>query len=205
MLENFFKDPMQFYWFCALFGSGIMAVQTILMMFGIGEFQGDDMDGAFDGGFDMDADGGIDIGEHLDTGFDFMKFFSIRAIVAFIAFFGWGGVIWGSHGWIGFFGALLLGLAVMAIVIILIRMLMKMQHTGTVTSAQILGCNGIVYMFIPGGEEHGRVTVDVGGSTREVRAIAEGEMKKGIQVKVIKHIQGNLYKVEALPCNKLNN
>ncbi len=198
LIQKFTNDPSYFYWFCALVGSGIMLLQTILLLFGFGDFQGDDMDGAFDGGFDVDADGDIEIGEHLDTGFDFMKFFSIRAIVAFITFFGWGGVIWGGYGWPGFFGALALGTVVMLLVVWIIHLLMKTQHVGTVTSAQIVGRTGVVYMNVPGGEQHGRVTVDVGGSTREIRAVADVELEKGVSVKVVQHIQSNLYKVEAV-------
>ena len=205
-IDKIVENSNYFYWFCALFGSGIMLLQAILLIFGIGDFQGDDMDGAFDGGFDadldadvdMDMDGDVDLDGHVDSGFEFMKFFSLRAIIAFIAFFGWGGILWGEYGWGGFFGALALGVVVMFMVILLIRLLMKAQQVGTITSADILNRTGVVYMSIPGGDEHGRVTVDVGASTREVRAIADTELKKGIQVKVVSHIQGNLFKVEAL-------
>jgi membrane protein implicated in regulation of membrane protease activity len=207
-IDKIVENSNYFYWFCALFGSGIMLLQTILLIFGIGDFQGDEMDGAFDGGFDadvnvdadlnMDADADLDVDGHMDTGFEFMKFFSLRAIIAFIAFFGWGGVLWGEYGWGGFLGALALGVVVMFIVILLIRLLMKAQHVGNVTSADIVNRTGVVYMSIPGGQEHGRVTVDVGASTREIRAVADTELKKGLQVKVVSHIQGNLFKVEAI-------
>ncbi len=203
-IDKIVDNANYFYWFCALFGSGIMLIQAILLLCGIGDFHGDDMDGGFDADvsadsdFDMDADGDVDVDGHMDTGFEFMKFFSLRAIIAFIAFFGWGGVLWGEYGWGGFLGALALGTTVMILVILLIRLLLKAQHVGTVTSADILNRTGVVYMSIPGGSEHGRVTVDVGGSTREVRAVADVELKKGVQIKVVAHMQGNLFKVEAI-------
>ena len=89
------EDIMKIYWGFAIGGSVIFALIALGALFGMG--------GAESGDVDVDMDGEIDI-VHPDSGvFDF-KLISFRSILAFIAMFGWGGVVFGDNGWIGQIG-----------------------------------------------------------------------------------------------------
>lgn len=187
---------LKIYWFFAIFGTALLFVQLALTLFGMGG--GDDVDG-FDGGVDVDGDGAMDFSAHHDTGLTDFKFFSFRSLIAFITFFGWGGVLWGKNGLSGFFGALGSGLSMMFATAIMIFFLMKLQHSGNITSNDIVGCTGRVYLTVPPGKtDNGKVTVTVKGCTREIKAVAEEELPKGTPVTVVSHIDGKLYQVKKI-------
>ena len=81
---------MSVYWGFAIGGSVIFAITAIAALFGLGGAESS-------GDIDVDMDGQIDI-VHPDSGiFDF-KLISFRSILAFIAMFGWGGVVFGEYG-----------------------------------------------------------------------------------------------------------
>lgn len=185
-IGNYLASASYLYWVLALVGSGIFCIQFILSLFGFG-----------DGDMDVDGDGSIEFGEHVDHGMGDFRLFSFRAIVAFIMFFGWGGVLWGHHGWLGFFAAFLCGVFMMVVTAVILFMMLKMQHEGTVTPSDLVGCNGTVYLRIPA-DQRGKVTVDVKGCTREIDAVADGELLKGTPVEVVKHIEGQLFKVKKI-------
>ncbi len=174
------------YWFFAVIGSAVFVIQFLLTLIGLGDV-----------GTDIDGDGDISFGEHADSGLGDFHIFSIRSIVAFVMFFGWGGVLWGQHGWLGFTGALLLGGGMMLVTALLLLVMMKLQQESNIGSKEIVGCSGVVYLRIPEGEQ-GKVTVTVAERTREIKAVADGELKKGVAVDVIKHINGRLYKVKKI-------
>ena len=69
------------YWFLALFGTAIFLVQLVMVFLGM------------HGDSDVDGNGDVSFGEHADTGIYDLRFFSLRTIIAFITFFGWGGVM----------------------------------------------------------------------------------------------------------------
>ena len=174
----------------AVVGSLILGLQLALALFGIG--------GHAD--FDADGDGDIEFGEHDDLGLGDFRFFSLRSIIAFITFFGWGGVIaLGQHAGEGvaFLIALGSGLLMMLLTALMLYFLLKLQHSGNVTEADIVGCNGKVYLKIPGGETHiGKVTAEVAGTVQEIVAVANGPIERGAAVKVVKHLEGRRFLVE---------
>jgi len=75
--------------------------------------------------------------------------------------------------------------------------MLKMQQESNIESKDIVGCSGTVYLRIPANEQ-GKVTVTVAERTREIKAVADEELKKGTAVDVIKHINGRLYKVKKI-------
>jgi hypothetical protein len=183
---EYLSNANSVYWFFAVIGSAVFIIQFLLTLMGFD-----------DGGTDIDGDGDISFGEHADSGLGDFHIFSVRSIVAFVMFFGWGGILWGHHGWLGFFGALLLGIGMMVVTAFILLGMMKMQQESNIGSKDIVGCSGIVYLRIPENEQ-GKVTVTVAERTREIKAVADEELKKGIAVNVIKHINGRLYKVKKI-------
>ena len=163
---------MSVYWGFAIGGSAIFAITAIAALFGMG--------GAESGDVDVDMDGEIDI-VHPDSGiFDF-KLISFRSILAFIAMFGWGGVVFGEHGWKGFGVAIACGLVTMVITAYLIMSILKLQQSGTRANASLVGQKGTVYLAIPAGGR-GKVILDLGDSTREIAAFSEVALDKGTPV-----------------------
>ena len=163
---------MSVYWGFAIGGSAIFAITAIAALFGMG--------GAESGDVDVDRDGEIDI-IHPDSGiFDF-KLISFRSILAFIAMFGWGGVVFGEYGWKGFGIAIACGLVTMVITAYLIMSILKLQQSGTRANASLVGQKGTVYLAIPAGGR-GKVILDLGDSTREIAAFSEVALEKGAPV-----------------------
>ena len=163
---------MSVYWGFAIGGSAIFAITAIAALFGMG--------GAESGDVDVDMDGEIDI-VHPDSGiFDF-KLISFRSILAFIAMFGWGGVVFGEHGWKGFGVAIACGLVTMVITAYLIMSILKLQQSGTRANASLVGQKGTVYLAIPAGGR-GKVILDLGDSTREITACSAVALDKGTPV-----------------------
>ena len=163
---------MSVYWGFAIGGSSIFAITAIAALFGMG--------GAESGDLDVDMDGEIDI-VHPDSGiFDF-KLISFRSILAFIAMFGWGGVVFGEYGWKGFGIAIACGLVTMVITASLIMSILKLQQSGTRANASLVGKKGTVYLAIPAGGR-GKVVLDLGDSTREITACSDVALDKGTPV-----------------------
>ena len=164
---------MSVYWGFAIGGSIIFGITAISALFGLwgGDAPTD---------VDADMDGEIDV-VHPDSGvFDF-KLISFRSILAFIAMFGWGGVVFGEHGWKGFCIAIVCGLVTMVITAYLIMSILKLQQSGTRANATLVGKKGTVYLAIPAGGR-GKVVLDLGDSTREITACSDVALDKGTPV-----------------------
>jgi hypothetical protein len=161
------------YLFFAVLGSTIFAIQFLLTIIGIG------------GGEDS-ADG-FDISDSLEgleaaNASDIMavNFFSLKSIVAFFTFYGWGGVCFSHLGWGGFAIAIFCGLIMMAIVSFLIALMLRLQQSGNINPNDLVGKSAKVYLTIPAGREPGgKVTIKLSGCTREVSAISDAEIKTG--------------------------
>ena len=178
---------MSVYWGFAIGGSAIFAITAIAALFGMG--------GAESGDVDVDMDGEIDI-VHPDSGiFDF-KLISFRSILAFLAMFGWGGVVFGEHGWKGFAIAIGCGLVTMVIVAYLIMSILKLQQSGTRANASLVGQKGTVYLAIPAGGR-GKVVLDLGDSTREITAFSDVALDKGTPV-VTTELNAEVFTVKPL-------
>ena len=164
---------MSVYWGFDIGGTVIFTITAIAALFGLGG-------GESAGDIDVDMDGEIDI-VHPDSGiFDF-KLISFRSILAFIAMFGWGGVVFGEYGWKGLGAALGCGLVTMVITAYLIMSILKLQQNGTRANASLIGKKGTVYLAIPAGGR-GKVVLDLGDSTREITAQSDVALEKGVPV-----------------------
>jgi membrane protein implicated in regulation of membrane protease activity len=178
----------------ALFGTAILFVQMCLSFFMGGGHADVDMG-------DGDADASFS-DHHMDSGAGDFRLFSIRSIVAFLAFFGWGGVIAYDHGVKGiaaFVIALSCGSLMMFVTALILYFVMRMQHSGNITDEEYLGCSGTVYLRIPSGRrEIGKVTVTVAGTTREIVAVSDDELPRGTSVRVVEKIDGRRFLVEKI-------
>ena len=85
----------------------------------------------------------------------------------------------------------------MAATAYLIALLMKLQQSGNVEAADMVGKTGSVYVNIPGGmDKAGKVMVNLGTSTREVQAVAEEAIGHGIPVRLVKYLGSRRFLVE---------
>ena len=189
-IKDFLFGDYKVYFFFAVSGSVIAVIQLILSFFiGGGDFD-----------VDVDGDGDIAFGEHSDVGMGDFHFISFRSLVAFFAFFGWGGVISYEHGIKGFGAfaiALGCGLAMMLFTALALYLMMKMQHSGNILPEDYIGCKGSVYLTIPGGRsEIGKVTATVKGTSQEIVVVADEKIERDASVKIIEKIDGNRFLVE---------
>ena len=187
-VKEFLFGDYKFYLVFAIFGSLIAFIQLCISFF----FGGGDID--------VDGDGEVSFGEHMDSGVGDFKLFSIRSIVSFFAFFGWGGVIAYEHGVKGlaaFFIAVASGLFMMFLTALILYLVMKMQHSGNITENEYIGCEGTVYLRIPAGRtEIGKVTATVKGTTQEITAVADDEIVRGVAVRIVERVGNRRFLVE---------
>lgn len=181
---------LKFYWMLAIGGSLVFVIQLFFSFFGFG------MDHDVDAG-GVGADHDVGAAEHLDAGFSAFKLFSVRSLIAFITFFGWGGVVWGKSGPSGFFAALASGFFMMFVTSGMLYFFLRLQQSGNINPQDYVGSKGTVYIKIPGGQtEHGKVTVTIRNSTREIIAVAEEEIPSGASVTVVKQVDGRRFLVK---------
>ena len=154
--------------------------------------------GGVDNPGEVAEDGTFDSLDHVDTGFEDFHFLSLRAVLAFVSVFGWSGVVWGKYGFWGFLAAFVFGLIAMSLTAFAIWGMMKLQHSGNVKTDDFVGKTGTVYMQIPGGNGHGKITVTVGGATREVAAVSEEPLATGTPIKIVAVIDQSLFRVEKI-------
>ena len=199
-MDNIYKFFENTYLFCAIFGTTIFAIQFILTIIGFGH-GGEDADG---NGIpdELEAQDASDIG-HVDASQaeDVMhvNFFSLKSIMAFIAFYGWGGLCFKHLGWGGFAIALLSGIVMMVIISVLIALLLKMQQSGNITPKDFIGKTGSVYLSIPGNRSPGgKATIKLDACTREIDAISDEPIPTGKTITIVQAIGNNTYLVKSV-------
>lgn len=167
----------------ALPATVILVIQTILLLFGMGQDDagtGTDADGD---AFESTADGdNLEIsqaGYETDAGLapdepfaaqgsiaDYdpgLRLITVRGLVAFFAVGGWVGIAvidLGAPVWLGAILALLFGLFALWLIAIIFKALMRLQSSGNIQLSRAVGCSGEVYLRIPASSGgRGKVTV----------------------------------------------
>ncbi len=144
----------------------------------------------FMGGHDTDVDGAIDADgtvDHPDAGFTIL---SLRSLLAFGMFMGYTGVVVLRSG-MGWFTALVAGLLAGALAAWLawrlLRLVLRLQSSGTLKLENAVRQTGKVYLPVPGQlAGTGKVMVKVQGSLRELEAVSEeGPIPTGEQILVV--------------------
>lgn len=164
----------QIYFWLGIVSTLFMIVQIILMC--VSSFGGDvDIDG--DGDIDVDTDSGVSI-------------FTVKSITAFFAVGSWSGLLTCalvSHKlhWLSLIVAFVAGAAAMALMVLLLRAIVKLQCNGAFKLEKTVGKRATVYVSIPpsrGG--HGKITMNAQGKFVEIDAITDGEEKLSVDEEV---------------------
>ncbi len=170
-IGNFLSGAESFYLFVAVAGTVILVLQFILSIVGI------------HGEADFDADFAV----HAHDGGDVsgLNFFSLKAIVSFISFFGWGGYFFGHLGWGGLGVAFFCGFLMMFLTSLVLSLLLKMQQSGNISIEDLVGKRGTVYLSVPAERASGGIiTVTLSRCTRQIGARSDEELKTGAAIVV---------------------
>ena len=177
-------------WGVTLTATLVFIIQSILT------FIGADVDGATD--FDVDPS---DMGGDLDGG---INLYTFRNFVNFILGFGWTAILLKDSVQskaLLIIIATLVGIALVAIVMYLFRLLAKMQASGNIdVNTMAVGCTGRVYLTIPGERKgEGKVQITINESVREYQALTDGDtIKTDTPIKVVEVINESTLLVEEL-------
>ncbi len=176
--------PLRVFYVIAISTTAFMLLQLAALLLGLGD--GDiDVDGT-------DADGG---GGHV---------LSVRTVSAFLAGFGWTGVVALKRG-LSLPLTLVLALAVgglfMLGVLALMRTLYGLRYSGTLDYKNAIGEVGNVYLRIPAAmKSPGQIEVRVQGRLAVVQAFtkADRDLEKDTRVRVVDTLDQNTLVVEPL-------
>jgi membrane protein implicated in regulation of membrane protease activity len=191
------------YLVCAVVGGTLLLAQTVLMV--LGGHHGGDVGETPDAGADL---GGHDLPVDHDAASSadaasFFKFLSLKTVVAFLTFFGLGGIAARHAGWsdsVGMAVAVVAGLVALVAVAFLMSSLGRLQSRGNVELQNAVGRTARVYLRIPGNRSgRGKVTVEVQGRSIEVEAVTAGaEIATGADVRVVSAIGNDALEVAPL-------
>ncbi len=166
------------HWSIALPATVIFIIQLIITLTAGGDT---DMDGAGDHDGDFSGDHG-----------DGMHIFSVKSILAFLMFYGWGGLAAiekGMHVWWGVSGiSLVLGIIMMLFTAWVFFMLLKLQSSGTMNMQNAVGKEAEVYLTIPAKKSgNGKVQLVIQGGYKTLDAVTEDteDIKTGNFVEVL--------------------
>lgn len=170
------------YWGTAVVASIAFCIQTVMLFIGF------DADADFSGGdVDFDADG--------------LNLVSVKTIVCFLLGFGWTGVMLYPEmddKKVVALIAVAVGVVFMMLIALLLKQVLKLSKDNTFTTEHVVDAVAEVYLRIPGGKEHGKITVSHEGSTHELLAFADEEIATGQKVKVVRAIDEGSVFVEAM-------
>ena len=180
----------------------ILVIQTILLLFGLGD-QGDtdvdvpdgpdlDIDLNANGmELDLDGDGAPDAlaaHELADAG---LRIFTIRGFVAFFSVFGWCGLAMlraGTHPLAAALVSFALGMGAMLALAYILKAALKLQSDGSLNLKNALGVCGSVYLTVPPQRSgRGKVTVVIQEQLGEFEAITDdaSPLPTGSEVQVV--------------------
>lgn len=194
----------QIFYCIAIPATLVLVIQTVLMFFGFDDGDADadfdvdldadadlDFDTDFDTDFDADIDADVTDGVYGDdiadatemadaAGFDSLRMFTVRGIIAFLVMFGWVGVVMTEANVnlvITLLTSTVCGFAIMVLVAYIFKAVMKLRSDGTADNRNALGGAGKVYLTIPPSRQgEGKVNVMLQGSYVERNAVTdEGE------------------------------
>ena len=197
---NSLDIAVQVFYCIAVPATLVLLIQTILMFIGMDE----DADGAGDVDVSGDAvaddlpdvDEGVfgenSVSEASDgAGLEGLRIFTIRGIVAFFVVFGWVGVVMAGFDvamYITIPVAIVCGFAMMFLLALLFRAVMRLRSDGNTDNRNAIGTAGRVYLTIPAARSgEGKVYVMLQGSYVERGAVTDDEesIPTGAEVIVI--------------------
>ena len=177
-------------WAIGTFASGLLILQLGLSFFGLehhAETSSDTPDQS-DAGTDIAASQhALQHGGHIPL----LRYFTVRDAAAFLTGLGWGGLMlisWGLPEWLALIGALTIGFAFAAVVVLLMWFLASLASSGSVNLTNAVNCQGEVTLAIPGhGAGFGKMLLSIQGRTIEIEAYTPGDpIGRGTRVRVIR-------------------
>ncbi len=186
----------QIYGIIAIPSTLVLVVQSVLLIFGLGD---DDLDAD---GIDLNDNGQIDTpGDGGESG---LALFSIRGLMAMAAVGGWSGLVMHSSG-IALPITILLSLAFGFLALVGIAYIMKvavrLQDSGNIDLGGAIGRVGTVYIPIPANMTgSGKINLTVQERFLEVGAVtaADRKLSTGESVRVVATDETGLVVVEPL-------
>ena len=150
------------YFYIGCIASFFLVVQIIMMCF---SGFGPDIDVDGDGIIDADADTGVSI-------------FTTKSLTAFFAVGGWTGLLMcsieGLHISVAIIVSLLAGVAAMAVVVLFMKLMMKLQCNGLLEPEKLVGQTATVYVSVPPSREgRGKITMNAQGKYIELDAMTD--------------------------------
>lgn len=154
----------QVYFWLGIVATVFLIIQIIMLCFT--SFGGDvDIDG--DGDIDVDTDSGVSI-------------FTVKSITAFFAVGCWAGLLTcalcaDNLQWVSVISAIAGGAAAMAVVVLLMRAMLKLQSNGAFQPEKLVGKSATVYVSIPAERSgRGKITLTAQGKFMELDAMTDG-------------------------------
>ncbi|MBE6672124.1 MAG: hypothetical protein E7599_01185 [Ruminococcaceae bacterium] len=137
----------------------LLLIQTVMLFLGIGDDADGGADDLADGVADDlpdEADGVFGDQTDADTadlaGLEGLRILTLRGIIAFLVVFGWVGVAMDGAG-IALFVTLpvaaVCGFAMMVVLALLMRAVMKLRNSGNADNRNAIGVSGKVYLTVP--------------------------------------------------------
>jgi hypothetical protein len=141
---------------------------------------GPDIDVDGDGVIDADPDSGVSV-------------FTVKSITAFFAVGSWSGLltcalIANELQWVSIFVALIAGAIAMAVVVIIIKAMLKLQCNGAFQIDKLIGQKATVYVSVPPKRSgRGKITLNAQGRYVELDAVTDSEDRIAVdeQVEII--------------------
>ena len=128
-------------------------------------------------GCDVDIDGDGDIDVDTDSG---VSIFTVKSITAFFAVGCWAGLLTcalcaDNLQWVSVISAIVGGAAAMAVVVLLMRAMLKLQSNGAFQPEKLVGKSATVYVSIPAERSgRGKITLTAQGKFMELDAMTDG-------------------------------
>ncbi len=188
----------------------LLLLQTVLLLFGLGDNDADADVSHHDGLFGHDApdlsqdisleadhdlptDGvfGEDHPDAVFHGDSGLRLFTLRGIVAFFAVLGWTGLTLSRGGIapaLSLIFATLAGFGALFLVAYVMKWLYKSQHNGNMDLRNALGVSGTVYITIPPArQDQGKVNLMLQGQFCELSAVTDQEtpIATGTEITVV--------------------
>ena len=181
---NTLSIASQVFYCIAIPATLLLLIQTVLLFLGIG----DDADGV-NGDVATDVSDALpdDVPDAPDAdgiesdavGWDSLKLFTLRGIVAFFVTFGWVGVVMDGAGaalWATLPVSFVCGAAMMILLAFLFRWLMNLRSDGNLDNRNAIGSSGKVYLTVPPSRSgEGKVQIMLQGVYAERNAVTDDE------------------------------
>lgn len=160
----------QIFFWLGIVSTLFLIVQIVLMS--VSSFGGDiDIDG--DGDIDVDTDSGVSI-------------FTVKSITAFFAVGSWSGLLTcalvsDKLQWLAIIVSLVAGAAAMAVMVLLLRAIVKLQCNGAFEIEKIVGQQATVYVSVPPSRSgRGKITMNAQGRFVELDAVTDSDARLAV-------------------------